>query len=64
MVKIFIATLLLALVSQGYSQCSLSDIHVTQSATGHKVNGKPEWTVNLSLTGLSYSIMLGTLNSH
>ncbi|QCE03638.1 hypothetical protein DEO72_LG8g1663 [Vigna unguiculata] len=44
MVKIFIATLLLALVSQGYNQCYLSDIHVTQSATGHKVNGKPEWT--------------------
>ena len=32
----------------GYSQCSLSDIHVTQSATGHKVNGKPEWTVSIT----------------
>ncbi|WVZ16435.1 hypothetical protein V8G54_009607 [Vigna mungo] len=48
MVKILIATILLALVSQGYSQCSLSDIHVDQKGTGRKVNGKPEWTVTIT----------------
>ncbi|CAJ1967319.1 unnamed protein product [Sphenostylis stenocarpa] len=32
----------------GYSQCSVSDIHVTQSATGRRVGGKPEWSVSIT----------------
>ncbi|QCE04138.1 hypothetical protein DEO72_LG8g2171 [Vigna unguiculata] len=47
MEKILVATLLLVLVSQGYSQCSLSDIIVTQSPSGRKVHGKIEWTVTI-----------------
>ncbi|QCE04127.1 hypothetical protein DEO72_LG8g2160 [Vigna unguiculata] len=47
MEKILIATLLLVLVSQGYSQCSYSDIIVTQSPSGRKVHGKIEWTVTI-----------------
>lgn len=31
----------------GYSQCSLSDIHVNQFGTGRTVNGKPQWIVSI-----------------
>ncbi|XP_027911472.1 uncharacterized protein LOC114170188 [Vigna unguiculata] len=48
MEKILVATLLFVLVSQGYSQCSLSNIVVTQSPTGRKVLGKTEWTVTIT----------------
>ncbi|WVZ21840.1 hypothetical protein V8G54_000384 [Vigna mungo] len=34
-------------VSQGYSQCSLKDLSVSQSATGVKVQGKEEWSVTI-----------------
>ncbi|KAG2380785.1 uncharacterized protein HKW66_Vig0201570 [Vigna angularis] len=48
MEKIFVSFLLFVLVSQGYSQCSLSDIVINQSPTGRKVHGKTEWTVTIT----------------
>lgn len=32
----------------GYSECSLGDIVITQSATGRKVQGKTEWAVTIT----------------
>ncbi|KAK7333507.1 hypothetical protein VNO80_30281 [Phaseolus coccineus] len=34
--------------SQGYSRCSLEDIHVSQAITGLTVKGKPELTVTVA----------------
>ncbi|ESW06485.1 hypothetical protein PHAVU_010G051700 [Phaseolus vulgaris] len=48
MVKNFIVAFLLVFVSQAYGQCSLNDIHVTQSRTGRTVGGKPEWSVTIT----------------
>ncbi|KAK7357759.1 hypothetical protein VNO80_17055 [Phaseolus coccineus] len=36
------------LVTSAYGQCSLKDIHVTQSRTGRTVGGKPEWGVTIT----------------
>lgn len=36
------------MIISGYSQCSLSDIHVNQSRTGRTVNGKSQWTVYIT----------------
>ncbi|TKY46886.1 hypothetical protein E2542_SST28935 [Spatholobus suberectus] len=36
------------LISQGYSQCSLNDLHVTQSITGVTVHEKQEWKVTIT----------------
>ncbi|XP_020225540.1 uncharacterized protein LOC109807438 [Cajanus cajan] len=46
--KLLSLVLFLALISQGYSDCSLKDIHVSQFLPGAKVEGKPEWQVNVS----------------
>ncbi|KAK7318989.1 hypothetical protein RJT34_03698 [Clitoria ternatea] len=46
--KILSTILFLVFVSQGYSQCSLKDISVSQQQTGAKVQGKPEWAVTIT----------------
>ncbi|KAL1319680.1 hypothetical protein AAHE18_14G004300 [Arachis hypogaea] len=48
---IIVIFLFLALASQCYSQCDqFLDLHLTQKPTGAKVQGKPEWLVNISTT--------------
>ncbi|KAK7318985.1 hypothetical protein RJT34_03694 [Clitoria ternatea] len=46
--KILCASIFLVLISQGYSQCSLKDLSVTQQRTGAKVEGKPEFSVTIT----------------
>ncbi|XP_020236430.1 uncharacterized protein LOC109815997 [Cajanus cajan] len=46
--QILSIVIFLALVSQGYSQCSLHDLSVEQSQTGAKVHGKTEWSVTIT----------------
>ncbi|KAK7395340.1 hypothetical protein VNO78_15892 [Psophocarpus tetragonolobus] len=47
-IKILNAITFLVLISQGYSQCYLRDIVVSQIQTGVKVKGKPEWSVTVT----------------
>ncbi|KAG5002356.1 hypothetical protein JHK87_023428 [Glycine soja] len=47
-VKILSVVLFSILISQGYSQCLLSDISVSQIQTGIKVQGKLEWSVTIT----------------
>ncbi|KAG4990934.1 hypothetical protein AAZX31_09G080900 [Glycine max] len=44
-IKVFGIVFFLVLISQGYSQCFVSDISVRQSKTGVIVEGKQEWSV-------------------
>ncbi|KAG4931376.1 hypothetical protein AAZX31_17G204500 [Glycine max] len=47
-IKILSIVLFLGFVSQGYSQCFLSDLSVSQIQTGVKMQGKPEWNVTIT----------------
>ncbi|KAK7318986.1 hypothetical protein RJT34_03696 [Clitoria ternatea] len=47
-IKILSIVLFSVLISQGYSQCSLKDISVSQQRTGVMVQGKPEWKVTVT----------------
>ncbi|EOX99058.1 hypothetical protein QUC31_014836 [Theobroma cacao] len=42
------ALVFLSLVGQGYCQCSLGNISVSQTKTGTTVQNKPEWQVTIS----------------
>ncbi|KAK8624671.1 hypothetical protein V6N13_089560 [Hibiscus sabdariffa] len=44
----FFAALFLALISQGYCQCSIADVTISQKQTGKTVESKPEWQVKIS----------------
>ncbi|KAL2318027.1 hypothetical protein Fmac_031903 [Flemingia macrophylla] len=46
--KILSIVLFLTLISQGYSQCSLHDLSITQRQTGAKFEGKAEWSVTIT----------------
>ncbi|KAK7395342.1 hypothetical protein VNO78_15894 [Psophocarpus tetragonolobus] len=47
-IKIFSIIIFLVLISKSYSQCFVSDIVISQSPTGVKVQGKPEWSVSIT----------------
>ncbi|KHN28322.1 hypothetical protein D0Y65_028276 [Glycine soja] len=47
-IKILNIILFLALVSKGYSQCSLHDIHISQKQTGATIHGKKVWSVTIA----------------
>ncbi|CAJ1939837.1 unnamed protein product [Sphenostylis stenocarpa] len=47
-IKLLTIVLFLALISEGYGKCLLSDISVSQSRTGVMVEGKPEWSVSIT----------------
>ncbi|GMI83812.1 hypothetical protein like AT4G32105 [Hibiscus trionum] len=44
----FFAALFLALIGQGYCQCSLANVTISQTKTGKTVKSKPEWRVTIS----------------
>ncbi|KAB1993954.1 hypothetical protein ERO13_D13G060100v2 [Gossypium hirsutum] len=39
----FFVVLFLALIGQGYCQCTLADVKIIQTQTGKTVENKPEW---------------------
>ncbi|TKY45425.1 hypothetical protein E2542_SST30612 [Spatholobus suberectus] len=47
-IKILSVVLFFVLISQGYSQCSLSDLSISQFQSGVRVQGKPEWSVTIT----------------
>ncbi|ESW18468.1 hypothetical protein PHAVU_006G043500 [Phaseolus vulgaris] len=47
-IKLFNMILFFIFFSQGYSKCSLEDIHVSQAITGLTVKGKPELSVTVA----------------
>ncbi|CAJ1939839.1 unnamed protein product [Sphenostylis stenocarpa] len=47
-IKTLTIVLFLALISEGYGKCLLSDISVRQSQTGVMVKGKAEWSVSIT----------------
>ncbi|QCD78315.1 hypothetical protein DEO72_LG1g1947 [Vigna unguiculata] len=47
-IKLFTTILFFVFFSQGYSKCSLKDIHVSQAITGLTVKGKPEMNVTIA----------------
>ncbi|KAK7386784.1 hypothetical protein VNO78_27120 [Psophocarpus tetragonolobus] len=47
-IKVLNIVLFLALISKGYSTCSLEDISLTQTKTGVTIQGKPEWSVTIT----------------
>ncbi|RDY06787.1 Protein TAPETUM DETERMINANT 1, partial [Mucuna pruriens] len=47
-IKIFSIVFFLVLISQGYGQCFLRNISVSQFQTGVRVQGKPEWGVTIT----------------
>ncbi|GMI83811.1 hypothetical protein like AT4G32110 [Hibiscus trionum] len=44
----FFAALFLALIGQGYCQCSLANVTISQTKTGKTVKSKSEWRVTIS----------------
>ncbi|GMI89276.1 hypothetical protein like AT4G32090 [Hibiscus trionum] len=46
--KAFVDVLVLGLVSQGFSLCSLNDIVVGNVRTGNEIQGKAEWKVTIT----------------
>ncbi|KAE8687754.1 flotillin-like protein 4-like [Hibiscus syriacus] len=44
----FFAALFLALLGQGYCQCSIADVRISQTQTGKTVENKPEWKATIT----------------
>ncbi|KAM3346593.1 hypothetical protein ACQJBY_020893 [Aegilops geniculata] len=47
LMKIFAMLMLFSLCNRGNAECTLSDLHVTQTATGKNAGGNPEYAVEV-----------------
>ncbi|KAE8796311.1 hypothetical protein D1007_28834 [Hordeum vulgare] len=45
--KVFAMLMLFSLCNRGSAKCTLSDLHVTQTATGKNAGGNPEYAVEV-----------------
>ncbi|KAK8558839.1 hypothetical protein V6N13_098464 [Hibiscus sabdariffa] len=45
---LFAAALFLAFIGQGYCECSIADVTISQKQTGKRVENKPEWQVTIN----------------